>query len=160
MNVLLVGAGAREHAIALSLSTSPKLSRLFVSPGNPGSGEAAEVIALDVNDHDAVVGFCRAHAVELVVVGPEGPLVAGIADALQAAGILCFGPSRDAAKLEGSKSFTKEFCDEFGIPTAKYQIFDRLAPAAEFFATARFPIVIKADGLAAGKGVTLSLIHI
>ena len=156
MNVLLIGSGAREHAMALSLSQSRLLARLFVSPGNPGCAEAAEIVALDIDDHNAVIDFCRAKAIDLVVVGPEGPLVAGIADALRAVGVLCFGPSKYAASLEGSKIFTKQFCDEFRIPTAKYKTFDRQESAAEFIRSARFPVVVKADGLAAGKGVTIA----
>jgi len=142
--------------MALSLSKSSLLERLYVSPGNPGCAEAADIVSLNIDDHKAVVDFCRAKAIGLVVVGPEGPLVAGIADALQAAGVLCFGPSKYAASLEGSKFFTKQFCDEFRIPTAKYKTFNQMEPAADFVRSARFPVVVKADGLAAGKGVTIA----
>ena len=117
MNVLILGAGAREHALALAAAKSPRLGRLFVAPGNPGCAAVATIAAIDIRDHAAVVGFCRENAIDLVVVGPEAPLVAGIADDLAAAGIVCFGPSRAAAQLEGSKGFTKDFCREFGIPT-------------------------------------------
>src|SRR5215469_7283754 len=113
MNVLIIGSGGREHALALALRKSPSVDRLFIAPGNAGAARIAEQIALDVSDHQAVVDFCRENAIGLVVVGPEAPLVAGLGDDLSAAGIACFGPSRAAAQLEGSKGFAKDFCREF-----------------------------------------------
>jgi hypothetical protein len=125
MNVLIIGSGGREHALALSIARSPLLSRLFIAPGNPGAALVAEAVAIEIADHGAVVDFCRLFSIGLVVVGPEAPLVAGLADDLAAAGIACFGPSRAAARLEGSKGFAKDFCRDFGIPTAAYRRFDR-----------------------------------
>jgi len=157
MNVLILGGGGREHALAMALAKSPSLSRLFVAPGNPGCAALAENVALPIDDHAAIVDFCRAREIGLVVVGPEAPLVAGVVDDLAAAGILCFGPSKAAARLEGSKGFAKDFCREFGIPTGDYR---RLADAASALAYVRAkgaPIVVKADGLAAGKGVVVAM---
>lgn len=159
MNVLLIGGGGREHALAWAISASPKLGRLFAAPGNPGMEEVADRIALDVSDHTAVIEFCRSNAIGLVVVGPEAPLVAGLANDLGAAGIACFGPDRYAAQLEGSKAFTKELCDEAGIPTAAYARFDNLDAAKAYAARHPLPVVIKADGLAAGKGVAIAETH-
>ncbi len=156
MNVLLIGSGAREHALALAFSASPLLTKLYVAPGNPGCAKLAEAVALNVEDHDAVSRFCEANGIGLVVVGPEAPLVAGIADALAAKGVFCFGPSKAAAQLEGSKSFTKAFCDEFNVPTAAYRRFSSAAPALEYVHERGAPIVVKADGLAAGKGVVVA----
>ena len=156
MNVLLIGAGGREHALAWKISASPMLTRLFVAPGNAGMADLADCIALDVDDHAAVIDFCRARAIELVVVGPEAPLVGGLADALRQAGLRVFGPSAAAARLEGSKSFTKELCARHAIPTAAFQRFDDAASAREHIRHKGAPIVIKADGLAAGKGVTVA----
>ncbi len=156
MKVLLIGSGGREHAIAASLSRSPQLSKLYAAPGNPGCAEFAELAAIDIDNHDGVVRFCRANGVDLVVCGPEGPLVAGITDAVTKAGILCFGPTRAAAQLEGSKAFTKQFCDEFHIPTAGYRQFDRADAAVNYVRAHGAPIVVKADGLAAGKGVVVA----
>ena len=156
MNVLLLGSGGREHALAWKLAASPLLSTLYAAPGNPGIAEEATVVALDAADHAAVVTFCREKKVDLVVVGPEAPLVAGIADDLRAAGIRVFGPSRAAAQLEGSKGFTKDLCAEFGIPTAAYRRFGDAAAAKAYVKEQGAPIVVKADGLAAGKGVTVA----
>jgi phosphoribosylamine---glycine ligase len=156
MNVLIIGGGGREHALALALSKSQALTRLFVAPGNPGAATVAEIVTLDVADHGAVASFCRIMAIDLVVVGPEAPLVAGLADDLAAAGIACFGPSRAAARLEGSKGFTKDFCREFAIPTAAYGRFDQADAALAFVRAKGAPIVVKADGLAAGKGVIVA----
>jgi phosphoribosylamine--glycine ligase len=156
MNVLLIGSGGREHALAWKIAQSPRLTKLFAAPGNPGIAEHAELAAIDVNDHAAVVAFCRDHAIDLVVVGPEGPLVAGIVDDLAAAGIAAFGPSREAARLEGSKAYTKAVCDAAGIPTAAYRHFTSAAEAVAYARTAGPPLVVKADGLAAGKGVTIA----
>ncbi|HLJ70403.1 MAG TPA: phosphoribosylamine--glycine ligase [Roseiarcus sp.] len=156
MNVLIIGSGGREHALALALKKSPRLDRLFVAPGNAGAAEVAEQIAIAIGDHRAVIDFCRKQAVGLVVVGPEAPLVAGLADDLAAAEILCFGPSKAAARLEGSKGFAKDFCREYGIPTAAYRRFRALEPALAYLREKGAPIVIKADGLASGKGVVVA----
>ena len=154
MNVLIIGSGGREHALALALKKSPRLNRLFIAPGNAGAAEVAEQAAL--GDHRAVIEFCRDQAIGLVVVGPEAPLVAGLADELAAAGIACFGPSRAAAQLEGSKGYAKDFCREFSIPTAAYERFRALEPALAYLRAKGAPIVVKADGLAAGKGVVVA----
>jgi phosphoribosylamine---glycine ligase len=156
MNVLLIGSGGREHALAWAISASPLLSRLYCAPGNAGIAEVAECVSLDVADHAAVVGFCRERDIGLVVIGPEAPLVAGLADDLAAAKIKAFGPSKAAAQLEGSKGFTKDFCTEFGIPTAAYGRFKDKASALAYLETQPVPIVVKADGLSAGKGVTVA----
>jgi phosphoribosylamine---glycine ligase len=156
MNVLLIGSGGREHALAWAISASPLLSKLYCAPGNAGIAEVAECVALDVSDHAAVVGFCRERDIGLVVIGPEAPLVAGLADDLAAARIKAFGPSKSAAQLEGSKGFTKDLCTEFGIPTAAYGRFKDRASALAYLDTQPIPIVVKADGLAAGKGVTVA----
>ncbi|MGA2492070.1 MAG: phosphoribosylamine--glycine ligase [Roseiarcus sp.] len=157
MNVLILGGGGREHALAAALAKSPSLSRLFVAPGNPGCAAVAENVALPIDDHAAVIEFCRARDIGLVVVGPEAPLVAGVADDLAAAGILCFGPSRTAAQLEGSKGFAKDFCREFAIPTGDYRRFSDAASALAYVRAKGAPIVVKADGLAAGKGVIVAM---
>ncbi len=156
MNVLLIGSGAREHALGWALSASPLLSRLYCAPGNAGLAELGECVPLDPGDHGAVVDFCRRHDIELVVVGPEAPLVAGLCDDLAAAGIRGFGPGREAAQLEGSKSFTRELCAANGIPGAAYASFDDAACAQAYLHTVALPIVVKADGLAAGKGVVIA----
>ena len=156
MNVLLIGSGGREHALAWKLAASPLLDRLYAAPGNPGIAHHAECVALDMGDHDAVAAFCDVNDVDLVVVGPEAPLVAGISDALKAAGIRVFGPSSAAARLEGSKSFTKELCDRRDIPTAAWQRFNNAPKAKAYLRQVGAPIVVKADGLAAGKGVTVA----
>jgi phosphoribosylamine--glycine ligase len=157
MNVLLIGGGGREHALAWALSASPLLTTLHCAPGNPGIAEVATLAAIDVTDHAAVIAYCRTHAVTFVVVGPEAPLVAGIADDLAAAGIKVFGPSKAAAQLEGSKGFTKDLCREFSIPTAAYERFTEAGPARDYVTRMGAPIVIKADGLAAGKGVVVAM---
>lgn len=156
MNVLLIGSGGREHALAWAISASPRLGTLFCAPGNPGIGDVATRVQLDVADHQAVVDFCRLNAVELVIVGPEVPLVAGIADDLRAAGIKCFGPGKEAAQLEGSKAFTKDLCAAANIPTARSATFDSADEARAYIAGHPLPVVIKADGLAAGKGVAIA----
>tara|TARA_R110002020_G_scaffold136630_12_gene304702 strand:+ start:4269 stop:5546 length:1278 start_codon:yes stop_codon:yes gene_type:complete len=157
MNVLLIGSGGREHALAWKIAQSPMLGTLHAAPGNPGIAEHASLSDVDVFDHDAVVALCRDKAIDLVVVGPEAPLVAGLADALSDAGIAVFGPSALAAQLEGSKGFTKDLCARENIPTGAYQRFNN-APKAKAYARAQgAPIVIKADGLAAGKGVTVAM---
>ncbi|SIP97550.1 MULTISPECIES: phosphoribosylamine--glycine ligase [unclassified Bosea (in: a-proteobacteria)] len=156
MKILLIGSGGREHALAWAISASPLCDQLFIAPGNPGTAQCGENVVIDIADHQAVVAFCRLQGVGLVVVGPEGPLVAGIADDLRAAGIKTFGPSRDAAQLEGSKGFTKELCAQFNIPTAAFGRFSTADTAKAYVARQGAPIVIKADGLAAGKGVVMA----
>ena len=156
MNVLLIGGGGREHALAWKLKQSPLLDRLYCAPGNAGIAAVAECVALEVADHDAVIRFCKEKDIALVVIGPEVPLVAGLADDLEARGIKVFGPSRAAAELEGSKGFTKDLCAEYGIPTASYRRFADAAAAKAYLAAQTLPIVVKADGLAAGKGVTIA----
>jgi phosphoribosylamine--glycine ligase len=157
MNVLLIGSGGREHALAWKIAASPMLTKLYAAPGNPGIAEEAEIVALDVNDHGAVVAFCKDKAIDLVVVGPEAPLVAGLGDDLRAAGIRVFGPSAKAAQLEGSKGFTKDLCRKYNIPTAAYERFGNAADAKAYVEKMGAPIVVKADGLAAGKGVTVAM---
>ena len=157
MNVLLIGSGGREHALALALSQSPLVDTLFVAPGNPGIGAIAQNVALDVADPAAMIDFCRLMKVEFVVVGPEAPLVAGLVDDLAAAGIPAFGPSKAAARLEGSKGFTKDLARDFGIPTAAYGRFSDKAAALAYLDAHPAPIVVKADGLAAGKGVIVAM---
>jgi phosphoribosylamine--glycine ligase len=156
MNVLLIGGGGREHALAWKLKQSPLLDRLYCAPGNAGICSIAQCVELDVADHDAVVRFCQDNDIGLVVIGPEAPLVAGLADALAASGLKVFGPSRAAAQLEGSKGFTKDLAAEYGIPTAAYRRFSDGAAAKDYVATLSAPIVVKADGLAAGKGVVIA----
>ncbi len=156
MNVLLIGSGGREHALAWSFTASPLLTKLYCAPGNAGIAEIAECVALPVSDHDAVITFCQAHAIGFVVIGPEAPLVAGLGDALSTAGIKHFGPSKAAAQLEGSKGYTKDLCREANIPTGAYGRFKDAARAKSYLARQPLPIVIKADGLAAGKGVVIA----
>jgi phosphoribosylamine--glycine ligase len=156
MNVLLIGSGGREHALAWSISASPLLTKLHCAPGNAGIAELAECVSLDVADHSLVIEFCKTHGIDLVVVGPEAPLVAGIADDLVAANIKVFGPTKAAARLEGSKGFTKDLCREYSIPTGAYGRFSDARAAKTYLATQPLPIVVKADGLAAGKGVVVA----
>jgi phosphoribosylamine--glycine ligase len=156
MNILLLGSGGREHALAWKMAASPLSDRLFCAPGNAGIAHEAQCVALDLGDHAAVIAFCRANAIDFVVVGPEGPLCAGIVDDLEAAGIKAFGPSRAAARLEGSKGFTKDLCRSAGIPTAAYERFREAEPAKVYARARGAPIVVKADGLAAGKGVVVA----
>ncbi|HEY9056002.1 MAG TPA: phosphoribosylamine--glycine ligase [Aurantimonas sp.] len=155
-NVLLIGGGGREHAIAWKIAQSPDLGRLYAAPGNPGVAEHAECVELDIADDADVVAFCRSNTIGLVIVGPEAPLVAGLGDSLAAAGIPVFGPSAAAARLEGSKGFTKDLCARHDIPTARYRRFDDAVAARDYIQAGGLPIVIKADGLAAGKGVTVA----
>ncbi len=157
MRVLLIGSGGREHALAWKIAASPLLTKLYAAPGNPGIAKEAELVKLDIADHAAVTTFCKDNAIDLVVVGPEGPLVAGIADDLRDQGIRVFGPSKRAARLEGSKGFTKDLCAKYDIPTAAYGRFTDLAAAKTYVEKVGAPIVIKADGLAAGKGVTIAM---
>jgi phosphoribosylamine--glycine ligase len=156
MNILLIGSGGREHALAWKIAASPLLDRLYCAPGNAGIAKEAEIVALDIADHAAVIAFCRSHRIELVVVGPEAPMVAGLVDDLTAAGIKSFGPTKAAARLEGSKGFTKDLCKANNIPTAAYARFTAAAPAKTYARTQGAPIVVKADGLAAGKGVVVA----
>jgi phosphoribosylamine--glycine ligase len=156
MNILLLGSGGREHALAWKIAASPLLTKLWCAPGNAGIANEAECIALDVANHAAVIDFCKHHAVDLVVVGPETPLAAGIVDDLSAAGIKAFGPSKQAAQLEGSKGFTKDLCGEFDIPTGAYRRFTNANDALAYVRAQGAPIVVKADGLAAGKGVVVA----
>ncbi|MDC7789142.1 phosphoribosylamine--glycine ligase [Rhodoplanes sp. TEM] len=156
MNILLLGSGGREHALAWKIAASPLVDRLWCAPGNAGIAQEADCVALDLADHAAVIGFCRDNAVDLVVVGPEAPLVAGLVDDLTAAGLEAFGPSAAAARLEGSKGFTKALCRANGIPTAAYEVFTDAAPAKAWIREKGAPIVVKADGLAAGKGVVVA----
>jgi phosphoribosylamine--glycine ligase len=156
MNLLLIGSGGREHALALALSRCSGLETLFIAPGNPGTAALGRNVTLDVADHHAVVNFCRLMQIGLVVVGPEAPLVAGLVDDLDAAGIPAFGPSKAAAQLEGSKGFTKDLCREFSIPTGAYERFAEAAAAKAYIRRQGAPIVVKADGLAAGKGVIVA----
>jgi phosphoribosylamine--glycine ligase len=157
MKVLLIGSGGREHALAWKLAQSPLLTQLFAAPGNPGIAENATLIEIDVANHEAVLSFCLSAGIDFVVVGPEAPLVAGLADMLRAENILVFGPSQAAAQLEGSKGFTKDICARYGIPTGAYRRFTEQEPAIAYILEQGAPIVIKADGLAAGKGVTVAM---
>lgn len=156
MNVLLIGSGGREHALAWKMAASPALVKLYCAPGNPGIANVAECVALDPADHSQIAAFCKDRSIDFVVVGPEAPLVAGIADDLRAEGISVFGPSKAAARLEGSKGFTKDLCARFDIPTGAYQRFTQADPAKAYIRQQGAPIVVKADGLAAGKGVVVA----
>ena len=156
MNVLVIGSGGREHALCWAIARSPRLEKLFCAPGNGGIAAVAECVDLAPSDHDAVITFCRDQDIALVVVGPEAPLVDGLADSLEAVGITVFGPSAAAARLEGSKGFTKDLCAAHDIPTAAYARFTEAGPALAYVRERGAPIVIKADGLAAGKGVTVA----
>ena len=155
MNILLLGSGGREHALAWKLAASPLTDRLICAPGNAGIAQEAECVAIDIADHAAVIALCKARAIDFVVVGPEAPLVAGIVDDLEGAGFKTFGPSKLAAQLEGSKGFTKDLCRANSIPTAAYERFTSAEPAKAYVRKQGMPIVIKADGLAAGKGVII-----
>lgn len=156
MNILLLGSGGREHALAWKIAGSPLTDKLYCAPGNAGIAREAECVALDIVDHAAVVAFCRTRNIDFVVVGPEGPLCAGIVDDLEAADIKAFGPSKLAAQLEGSKGFTKDLCRTNNIPTAAYERFTSPEPAKAYARQQGAPIVVKADGLAAGKGVVVA----
>ena len=156
MNVLVIGSGGREHALAWKIAASPLVSRLYCAPGNGGIAEIAECIDLKPLDFDSIVRFCRESKIGFVVVGPEDPLVNGLVDRLEREGIKSFGPSAAAARLEGSKGFTKDLCAEFGIPTAAYGRFSDASAAKAFAREKGAPIVVKADGLAAGKGVIIA----
>jgi phosphoribosylamine--glycine ligase len=156
MNILLLGAGGREHALAWKMAVSPLTDHLWCAPGNAGIAREAEIAPLDIADHSAVIAFCKANKVDFVVVGPEAPLCAGIVDDLEDAGIRTFGPTRAAARLEGSKGFTKDLCRANAIPTAAYERFTAAGPAKDYVRLKGAPIVVKADGLAGGKGVVIA----
>lgn len=156
MNVLVLGSGGREHALAWAIAKSPRLDSLFVAPGNGGTATIAKNVPLDMNDADAVIDFARSENIDLVVVGPEAPLVAGVADAIRTAGIAVFGPGAQGARLEGSKSFSKEFMLAHGLPTARYKKCTSQDEAMDYLHEVGAPIVVKADGLAAGKGVVVA----
>ena len=156
MNILLIGSGGREHALARAIAASPLCDRLLIGPGNPGTARCGTNIPLDAADHAGVVALCRREAIDLVVIGPEAPLVAGLVDDLAAAGIRAFGPTRAAARLEGSKAFTKEFAAAHGIPTAAFARFTDPEAAKAHLREWGAPVVVKADGLAAGKGVVVA----
>ena len=156
LNILVLGSGGREHALCWKIAQSPLLANLFCAPGNGGTGDVAQNIDLNMDDHQAVVDFCQQQHIALVVIGPEAPLVAGLADTLTAAGIAAFGPSQEAAQLEGSKGYTKDLCAQANIPTAAYGRFDDAQAAHDYLASQSAPIVVKADGLAAGKGVIIA----
>ncbi len=155
MNILILGGGGREHALAWAVKQNPKCDRLIVAPGNAGIAAIAECSDLDILDGDAVAAFAVENAVDLVIIGPEAPLAAGVADRLRQAGLATFGPSAAAARLEASKTFTKEICDAVAAPTAGWARFDAAAPARRYITDKGLPLVIKADGLAAGKGVVI-----
>ena len=156
MNILLIGSGGREHALAWKLAQSPSLEKFYATPGNPGIAQHAEPVTLDIADHDAVVRFCQSKRIDLVVVGPEAPLVDGLGNSLRAADIAVFGPDKAAAQLEGSKGFTKDLCSRAHIPTAGYVRTSSAADALKALDGFTIPVVIKADGLAAGKGVIIA----
>ena len=157
MNILILGGGGREHALAWAVKQNPKCDRLIVAPGNAGIAAIAECAALDIEDGGAVAEFCAENAVDFVIIGPEAPLAAGVADRLADAGVLAFGPSAAAAQLEASKRFTKEICDAAGAPTAGWARFTMAEPAKDYVRDMGAPIVVKADGLAAGKGVIVAM---
>ncbi|MFZ9198270.1 MAG: phosphoribosylamine--glycine ligase [Paracoccaceae bacterium] len=157
MNILILGSGGREHALAWAVKQNPKCDRLIVAPGNAGICGLAEVADINILDGASVVTFCEENAIDFVIIGPEAPLAAGVADATRAAGLLTFGPSAAAARLEASKGFTKEICDACAAPTAAYARFTEAAAARAYVTTQGAPIVVKADGLAAGKGVIVAM---
>ncbi len=156
MNILVIGSGGREHALCWKIAESPMTSILYCTPGNGGIADSATCVDLDVSDHSLVIDFCKSQEIGLVVVGPEAPLVAGLVDDLTEAGILAFGPTRGAAQLEGSKGFTKDMCAKYNIPTAAYGRFTDAESAKAYIKAQGAPIVVKADGLAAGKGVIIA----
>ncbi|MDR7813698.1 phosphoribosylamine--glycine ligase [Lacrimispora sp.] len=155
MKVLIIGGGGREHAIAWKISRSPKVDKIYCAPGNAGIAEIAECVDMGVMDFDRQVAFAREKEIDLTIIGPDDPLVAGAVDAFEAAGLRVFGPQKRAALLEGSKSFSKDLMKKYGIPTAAYEVFDSLEEALSYVKTATMPIVLKADGLALGKGVLI-----
>jgi phosphoribosylamine--glycine ligase len=158
MKILIIGAGGREHALAYKVAQSPLVERIFVAPGNPGIADEkmVEIIDLQVDDLEGLLAFALKEKIDLTIIGPEQPLVLGITDLFEQNGLKVFGPSKGASQLEGSKSFSKDFLAKYKIPTAKYKTFDEIDPAIDYINTKRMPIVIKADGLAAGKGVFIA----
>ncbi len=157
MKVLLIGSGGREHALAWKLAASPLLEKLYCAPGNPGIATVAELVDISADDHKALIAFAKDKKIDLVVVGPEAPLVAGLSDEMRTEGIRVFGPSKAAAQLEGSKGFTKDLCAHFDIPTGAYGRFNNAPKAKAYIRQQGAPIVVKADGLAAGKGVVVAM---
>ena len=157
MNILILGSGGREHSLAWAVKQNPKCDRLIVAPGNAGIAQIAECAAIDILDGDVVATFAEENAVDFVIIGPEAPLAAGVADRLREAGLKVFGPSKAAAQLEASKAFTKAICDAANAPTAAYARFTSAAPAKDYIRQQGAPIVVKADGLAAGKGVIVAM---
>ena len=157
MNILILGSGGREHSLAWAVKQNPKTERLIVAPGNAGIARLSETTDIDILNAASVVTFCKENAIDFVIIGPEAPLAAGVADATRAAGILTFGPSAEAARLEASKSFTKEICDVCAVPTAAYARFTESASARAYVKAHGAPIVVKADGLTAGKGVIVAM---
>ncbi|MGN6447040.1 MAG: phosphoribosylamine--glycine ligase [Brucella intermedia] len=157
MKVLLIGSGGREHALAWKLAASPLLEKLYCAPGNPGIATVAELVDISADDHKALIAFAKDKKIDLVVVGPEAPLVAGLSDEMRSEGIRVFGPSKAAAQLEGSKGFTKDLCARFDIPTGAYGRFNNAPKAKAYIRQQGAPIVVKADGLAAGKGVVVAM---
>lgn len=155
MKVLIVGSGGREHAIAVSVSKSEKVSKIYAAPGNAGIAELAECVPIPVMEFDKIADFAKENAIDLVIVGPDDPLVGGLVDVLEAKGIRAFGPRKNAAILEGSKAFSKDLMKKYNIPTAAYENFDNADDALKYLETAPMPIVLKADGLALGKGVLI-----
>ncbi len=156
MNVLVIGSGGREHAIVWKISQSPRLTKLYALPGNPGTADLVDnIVGISIDNHAAVALFCKEKRIDLVIIGPEAPLAAGFVDSLSAEGIRCFGPSQAAAQIEASKSFAKDFMARHNIPTAKYATFSNYDEAVRYLESVDYPIVIKASGLAAGKGVIL-----
>ena len=157
MKILILGSGGREHSLAWAVAQNPKCDHLFVAPGNPGTAKISQSVTLNILDGAAVLKFVRANSIDFVIIGPEAPLVAGVADILQTADVLCFGPSQKAAQLEASKLFTKSICDVANVPTADYRHFTEIQNAKDYVQLIGAPIVIKADGLAGGKGVTVAM---
>lgn len=157
MQVLVIGGGGREHTLVWKLAQSKKVTKLYAAPGNPGMKDLAECVDLDIADLDGLADWAEKHAIDLTVVGPEAPLVAGIVDVFKARGLTIFGPSAKAAEIEGSKIFSKELMEKYGVPTAFFKVCDNLADARAFVEEKGAPIVIKADGLAAGKGVVVAM---
>ena len=155
MNVLIIGSGGREHAAAWKVARSPRLTKLYIAPGNAGTSACGENVVLNLNDHSAIIQLCKEKQIDLVLVGPEGPLAAGLIDSLSAAGIRCFGPGQAAAQIEASKAFAKNFMARHHIPTARYATFGKFDDAFAHLENVNYPVVIKASGLAAGKGVVL-----
>ncbi|PCH93423.1 MAG: phosphoribosylamine--glycine ligase, partial [Rhodobacteraceae bacterium] len=157
MNILILGSGGREHSLAWAVKQNPKCDRLICAPGNAGMAQIAQCVELNPEDGDAIIKFCKAENIDFVIIGPEAPLALGVSDALRAADILTFGPSKDAAQLESSKAFTKAICDACNAPTAAYAHFTEIEAAKAYVTAQGAPIVVKADGLAAGKGVIVAM---